>query len=105
MDTMKTRAGLVVALLIVLAGHGGCSSSSASTSSCTADTECASGQRCLYAVGSCFAEGQCLNPATLGAMCNLVVSYCGCDGSAVGGLCGPAYAFGPTMGKPAPCEP
>jgi hypothetical protein len=103
MNAMKTRAGLLVALVLVLVGHGGCSSSSSSASSCAADSQCPSGQRCLFAVGSCLAEGQCLNPATLGPMCNIVVTYCGCNGSTVGGLCGPAYAFGPTEGKPGPC--
>jgi len=32
-------------------------------------------------------------------------SYCACDGTTVGGLCGPNYAFGPTMGGNAPCPP
>ncbi len=38
-------------------------------------------------------------------MCEHVVSYCGCDGSTVGGLCGPNLAFGPTLGGNAPCPP
>jgi hypothetical protein len=38
-------------------------------------------------------------------MCGLEVTYCGCDGSTVGGLCGPDYAFGATLGGNAPCPP
>jgi hypothetical protein len=100
-DASLGRLLAMIAAVIVL-GHAGCSSSS-STSSCTAKSECPSGQLCLFEVGSCYAQGHCLAPDTLGPMCNLVVTYCGCDGSTVGGLCGPPYALGPTEGKLGGC--
>ncbi len=36
-------------------------------------------------------------------MCDHVVAYCGCNGETVAGLCGPNYAYGPTLGAGAPC--
>jgi hypothetical protein len=56
-------------------------------------------------VGSCSAAGQCLSLGSLGAECGIVVTYCACDGTTVGGLCGPDYAYAPTLGGPAPCGP
>jgi hypothetical protein len=73
--------------------------------SCTTSATCPSGEECLFKVGSCSAKGECLAPDSLGGECGLVVTYCGCDGKTVGGLCGPDYAFGPTLGLPAPCGP
>jgi sugar lactone lactonase YvrE len=72
---------------------------------CKGNSDCASGLTCLFPVGSCSATGTCLDPSALGPMCEHVVSYCGCDGSTVGGLCGANYAFGPTIGGNAPCPP
>ncbi len=70
---------------------------------CTTTADCAPGESCLFEVGSCSAKGQCLVAASLGPQCNIVVTYCGCDGTTVGGLCGPNYAAGPTLGQSAPC--
>jgi sugar lactone lactonase YvrE len=72
---------------------------------CTMGGACPSGQSCLFKVGSCSAKGECLAPDSLGGQCNLIVTYCGCDGQTVGGLCGPDYAYGPTLGQSAPCGP
>jgi hypothetical protein len=33
------------------------------------------------------------------------VTYCGCNGQTVTGLCGPDYAYGPTLGQLGPCSP
>jgi|HubBroStandDraft_6_1064221.scaffolds.fasta_scaffold942507_1 hypothetical protein len=63
---------------------------------CTANSDCPVGDWCLFLVGDCSAQGQCLSPATYGPRCNAIVAYCGCDGRGVGGLCGSPYAFGPT---------
>jgi hypothetical protein len=70
---------------------------------CASTADCASGEQCLYRVGDCSAKGQCISVASLGAMCNLVIVYCGCDGESVQGLCGPPYAYGPTLGKYGGC--
>ncbi len=72
---------------------------------CTASSDCESGMTCLYAIGDCSAKGQCLDLASLGPQCNLIVSYCGCDGTTIGGPCGPDYADGPTLGTRGPCGP
>jgi hypothetical protein len=72
----------------------------ASALSCKVTAECDAGQSCLYPVGNCSAKGQCL---ALGSVCGLVVSYCGCDGTRVQGLCGPPYAYGPTLAPDASC--
>ena len=65
---------------------------------CTANSDCPTGDWCLFLVGDCSAQGQCRSPGSLGSLCNIVVSYCGCNGAQVGGLCGEPYAFGPTLG-------
>jgi hypothetical protein len=89
-----------LALAIALACANGCGSGS-----CTTNADCPSDQSCLFPVGSCSAQGQCLTPDSLGVQCALVVNYCGCDGQTIGGLCGPDYAYGPTLGTMAPCGP
>jgi hypothetical protein len=63
---------------------------------CKANSDCPNGDWCLFRVGDCSAQRQCLSAATHGAICNIAVAYCGCDGRGVGGLCGEPYAFGPT---------
>jgi hypothetical protein len=97
------RGAFVVALVAlgVAVAQGGCDS----TKSCGSSADCGSGESCLFAVGSCGARGQCLSPSSFGAQCNHVVQYCGCDGQTVGGLCGPDYAFAPTLGNDGPCGP
>jgi hypothetical protein len=72
---------------------------------CTTTSDCASGTTCLFPVGSCAAQGECLDPDSLGGECDHIVSYCGCDGQSVAGLCGPDYAYGPTLGQSDPCGP
>jgi hypothetical protein len=76
-----------------------------SAPTCMTSSDCASGTECLFMVGDCSAQGQCLAPYALGPICNIVVSYCGCDGQTVSGLCGPNYAYGPTLGLDSPCGP
>jgi hypothetical protein len=75
------------------------------TGGCLTSADCPTGQNCLFAVGYCDAQGHCYAPDMLGPVCNHVVAYCGCDGSTVGGICGPPYAFAPTTGSQAPCGP
>jgi hypothetical protein len=88
------------------ASSGGSSSGGGLTGpACTTTADCTSGDECLYAVGSCSAKGQCLAPSQLGAQCGIVVTYCGCNGQTIGGICGANYASGPTLGQPAPCSP
>ena len=69
--------------------------------SCTQNSDCPAEDWCLFRVGDCSAQGQCLSPASLGALCNIAVAYCGCNGPNVMGLCGQPYAFGPTLGSDA----
>jgi hypothetical protein len=87
------------------AGSGGSQSASPVGPPCKTNSDCGSGVTCLYPVGSCSATGMCLDANSLGPMCEHVVAYCGCDGSTVGGPCGPNYSFGPTLGGNAPCPP
>lgn len=94
-----------MAQFIAVAATLSCSGDGASGSGCTKDADCPSDQACLFEVGSCSARGECLSLDSLGALCGLVVTYCGCDGQTVGGLCGPGYAYGPTLGQSAPCGP
>jgi hypothetical protein len=55
-------------------------------------------------MGSCSAQGQCLSPQSLGAAeCGFVITYCGCNGESVTGLCGTNYAEAPTLGKQGSC--
>jgi hypothetical protein len=87
---------------VILSLGTGCGSGA---QSCKIDGDCASGKSCLYPVGSCSAVGQCLNEASLGVRCEHFVSYCGCDGTSVPGLCGLDFASAPTLGQDAPCGP
>ena len=82
----------------------------ASRGPCTANSDCHAGEQCLYRVGDCSAQGQCLSLASLGGQCAHEVVYCGCGGGPVEGLCGPPYAHGPTssateaaLGVASPC--
>jgi hypothetical protein len=68
----------------------------ASGGPCTANSDCNAGDQCLFPIGDCAAQGQCLSLASLGLMCAHTVAYCGCNGATVAGLCGPPYAYGPT---------
>jgi hypothetical protein len=70
---------------------------------CVTSSDCDAGTQCFYRVGDCAAKGQCLSAAALGPYCKHTVSYCGCDGTSVVGLCGPPYAFAPTLGTAAVC--
>lgn len=102
-ERLPSGRGLVLAALSWVVGATGCSPSS--PKSCTASSDCGASETCLYAVGSCSAQGQCLDMSTLGAQCAHVVSYCACDGTTVSGLCGPNYAYAATLGQPGPCGP
>ena len=66
---------------------------------CTTDSEC-NGGRCLFAIGSCDAVGQCMAKET-GPMCNSEEELCGCHGEMVVTGCGfpQGFASGPTTGK------
>ncbi len=105
-ERLPSAPGVVLAALSWVVGATGCSpSSSPSPKSCTANSDCGVSETCLYSVGSCSAQGQCLDMSALGAQCDHVVSYCACDGTTVGGLCGPNYAYAATLGLPGPCGP
>ncbi|HVU52806.1 MAG TPA: hypothetical protein VHL80_19125, partial [Polyangia bacterium] len=98
---MRATSGATAGVL-VLALAAGCGSAG---DACKTDADCAAGASCLFPVGSCSAVGRCLAPRDLGIMCEHVVTYCGCDGTTVPGLCGPDYASAPTLGKEGPCGP
>jgi hypothetical protein len=74
-----------------------------SAGQCIARSDCDAGEECLYRIGDCSAKGQCLSPNSLGPLCFAVIEYCGCDGTNVSGLCGPPYAYGPTLGRAEHC--
>lgn len=63
---------------------------------CAVNSDCASGEQCLYKIGDCSARGQCV---LSGAECGIAVGCSGCsDGQIVAGLCGlPSYAYGPAL--------
>ena len=80
----------------VAGGRDAESESARDAGGCKANSDCAPGDLCLFRIGDCSAQGQCLSAATHGPICNILIAYCGCDGRGVGGLCGQPYAFGPT---------
>jgi hypothetical protein len=65
---------------------------------CTLNSDCGSDKACLFVPGDCSATGHCLNVRLLGSQCKLVVTWCGCDGGTIQGVCGVPYAYGPTLG-------
>src|SRR5439155_11296824 len=67
---------------------------------CQSDGECAVASRCVYRIlDGCTAARTC-QPNPTGPTCNLVASYCGCDGTIVGVGChlAPGYARVPVVG-------
>ena len=87
------------------AGQDGGFDSAPGLPGCKGNADCGSGEMCLFAVGSCSARGECRDVNSLGPLCNIVVTYCGCDGQTIGGLCGPDYAYAATLGEEGPCGP
>jgi hypothetical protein len=66
---------------------------------CTPSSDCGLGKSCLFVPGDCSAIGHCL---VLGPQCGIVVTWCGCDGGTIQGICGQPYAYGPTPGTQPP---
>jgi len=96
---MRTPVILVSMVVAVIAI--GCSSTG---SVCTTNADCASGQRCLFPIGSCSATGQCESGPS-GPEGNSEEELCGCNGSIVATGCGfpNGFASGPTTGASGPC--
>jgi hypothetical protein len=67
---------------------------------CSSNADCAAGDGCYYAIGSCPGQGECVAIPT-GGGCGAEESLCGCDGSQVTSGCGfpGGYASGPTDGS------
>jgi hypothetical protein len=67
---------------------------------CSSNADCAAGDGCYYAIGSCPGQGECV-PVPTGPGCGAEESLCGCDGSQVTSGCGfpSGYASGPTDGS------
>jgi len=88
-----------VALVVAI----GCSSSTAGAP-CTTSTDCGSGARCLFTIGSCSTTGKC-EPNPTGPQCGAIELLCGCDGTTVDTGCGfpNGFASGPTTGASGPC--
>ena len=107
---VDARWGLLPLSLAILAGPGACSASP--KAGCQTSGDCSSDQMCFFPIGSCSAQGQCLDPNAVGSStqqssCGAASQprYCGCDRSVVLGPCGVSYAYAPTMGESAPCAP
>jgi hypothetical protein len=78
------------------ASDGASEAGSDAADTCTVASDCPPGQECLYKVGACSAQGECLS---IGPLCSIAVGCFGCsDGHIVDGLCGqPSYAYGPAL--------
>jgi hypothetical protein len=68
-------------------------------SGCGSDGECAVDSRCVYRIADGCAAVRTCQPNQTGAMCDLVTSYCGCDGAVIAVGCDVAsgYARAPIM--------
>ena len=86
------------------AGQDGGFDSASGAPGCKGNADCGSGEMCLFAVGSCTARGECRDVNSLGPLSDIAVTYCGCDGQTISGLCGPDYAYAATLGG-GPCGP
>jgi hypothetical protein len=63
---------------------GTCSADAGGGGPCTSDAQCGSGFLCGYAIAQgCSAQGVCV-AANMGALCNLFVPGCACNGQTVG---------------------
>jgi hypothetical protein len=66
-------------------------------SECQHDSDCGSGQSCVYPTSDgCAAKGMC-EDAPSGTNCNLVQQFCACDGSMVSVGCGMSGASVPVQ--------
>jgi hypothetical protein len=99
---VKRLLAAVLALLAAPALGQGCSSST-----CTNNSDCGSGEACLYWMGSCSAQGTCMTYPDNGskgcgapaAACGSEETLCGCGATVVSGCGYPGgYASGPTNG-------
>jgi hypothetical protein len=69
---------------------------------CTTSSDCGAEEACLFPIGDCLAMGRCLSPSSLGAVCSTAITYCGCNGTTVAGVCGSGYSYGPTADRHGP---
>jgi hypothetical protein len=68
-----------------------------SHSECETDSDCGSGQSCVYPTSDgCSAKGKC-EDAPSGSNCSLVQQFCACDGSVVSVGCGMSGASVPVQ--------
>jgi hypothetical protein len=93
---VRPLPGSLVALLVaVMAMADGCS-----TKACARNSDCASGDMCVFKIGSCSTEGECKAPPS-GPQCGAIEELCGCNGEDAVTGCGfpDGYASGPTTGS------
>jgi len=91
---MLARVPALIASSIFVAQVSACG---LANSECRTDAECGSGQRCVYPIkDGCSAKGQCEDLST--PRCNLITTYCGCDGSTVSVSCGYSGGSAPVAG-------
>lgn len=97
-DKLRAVAAIFLSALTLTALSAACSSS---VSKCSAQSDCGSGKECLYRIGNCDAEGECIDSPS-GPQCNALDTVCGCNGAQVYDGCGfpGGYASGPTTGGP-----
>jgi hypothetical protein len=95
---MRMIAAVAFVLIAAPAVSNGCG-----PGDCNSDSDCSSGQSCLFPMGNCSARGECRsldesNGCTHTPTCNALESLCGCDGTMVTTGCGfpQGWATGPT---------
>ena len=96
--------GAILAMLMAPVVAQGCSGSA-----CSQDSDCKMGEACLYPIGSCSAQGTCMNfpdpPGSGGCnatpvQCSGSYFTCGCGVTVMSGCNYPeGYAGGPTTGE------
>ncbi len=96
--------GCVMWCSVVVVGAG-CSKPDGSA--CQSDGECAVDSRCVYKIADGCAAMRTCQPSSTGPTCDIVLSYCGCDGGKVGVGCQLAAGYAPAPVRdpnPGSCE-
>jgi hypothetical protein len=62
-------------------------------SACGSDGECAVNSHCLFRIADGCSAARTCQPNPTGATCDLVTSYCGCDGAVVSVGCDVASGY------------
>ena len=101
-EGVKRLWGAVLAAFVASSVAQGC------TKTCETSSDCGSGEACLFPIGSCTAQGQCMKYPDNGSNgcgggggeCGYVQGLPGCNGALVSTGCGypDGYANGPTLG-------